>query len=312
MVALSQLKPSIEPGERAAPTPVEQALVKRRQRRAAALWQKFELTEGIGETSTPRIPALQDQSAFPARHRSALHRVVWTFGQTGRPGLRRIKIRSCSSTGSSTRKRTICRMNVMTEHANNIKPSRAGHSIGHWEGDTLVVDTGRFLPGFLNTPVRNSDKLHVVERFTLDPRLKMALTRAYAAEDPVYLKGKYTGSDTIFVADAPYSPGKCSCTQTSATASYLLECAHLRVTHSGLLDRVNLFAKGTVRYRRIAENRSSAISSSSNAGKLTELRVGGSPICCDALPPVDLSFEHEFFSRFERHRRPAAGEGRVL
>jgi hypothetical protein len=103
-------------------------------------------------------------------------------------------------------KRTIY-MNV-TEHASNIKPSRAGHSIGHWEGDTLVVDTARFLPGFLNTPVRNSDKLHVVERFSLDPN-KMALTRNYVAEDPVYLKGKYTGSDTILVADAPFSPGKC-------------------------------------------------------------------------------------------------------
>ena len=94
------------------------------------------------------------------------------------------------------------------EHPNNIKASRAGHSIGHWEGDTLMVDTLGFSPGFLNTPVRNSDKLHVVERFSLDPD-KMALTRSYSAEDPVYLKGKYTGSDTIFVADAPYNPGKC-------------------------------------------------------------------------------------------------------
>jgi hypothetical protein len=103
-------------------------------------------------------------------------------------------------------KRTIY-MN-MKEHPVNVKLTRAGHSIGHWEGDTLLVDTAAFLPGFLNTPVRNSDKLHVVERFTLDPN-KLALTRAYAADDVVYLKGKYTGSDTIFVADAPYSPGKC-------------------------------------------------------------------------------------------------------
>jgi hypothetical protein len=103
-------------------------------------------------------------------------------------------------------KRTIY-MNV-TAHPNNIKPSRAGHSIGHWEGDTLVVDTTRFLPGFLNTPVHNSDQLHVIERFSLDPE-KMALTRNYVAEDPVYLKGKYIGSDSILVADAPYNPGKC-------------------------------------------------------------------------------------------------------
>ncbi len=103
-------------------------------------------------------------------------------------------------------KRTIF-MN-MKEHPRAVKPSRAGHSIGHWDGDTLVVDTVGFLPGFLNTPVPNSDQLHVVERFVLDPN-KMALTRSYAAEDAVYLKGKYTGSDTILVADAPYNPGKC-------------------------------------------------------------------------------------------------------
>jgi hypothetical protein len=103
-------------------------------------------------------------------------------------------------------KRTVY-MNLK-DHPANIKPSRAGHSIGHWEGDTLVVDTIGFQPGLLNTPVRNSDKLHVVERFSLDAP-KMALTRSYIAEDPVYLKGKYTGSDTIFPADAPFNPGKC-------------------------------------------------------------------------------------------------------
>ncbi len=94
------------------------------------------------------------------------------------------------------------------QHPAHIKPTRAGNSIGHWEGDTLVVDTVGFLPGWLNTPVANSDKLHVVERFTLDTN-KMALTRTYTAEDPVYLKGQYKGSDTILVADAPFNPGKC-------------------------------------------------------------------------------------------------------
>jgi len=96
----------------------------------------------------------------------------------------------------------------MKQHPANIRPSRAGHSIGSWEGDVLVVDTVGFLPGVLTQPVRHSDKLHVVERFSLDPKT-MVLTRSYTAEDPVYMKGKYSGSDTIHVADAPYSPGKC-------------------------------------------------------------------------------------------------------
>jgi hypothetical protein len=103
-------------------------------------------------------------------------------------------------------KRTV-HMNL-TAHPNNIRPTRAGHSIGRWEGDTLVVDTVGFLPGYLSTPVRNSDKLHVVERFTLDPA-RMSLTRSYTAEDPVYLKGVYTGSDVVYPADAPFNPGKC-------------------------------------------------------------------------------------------------------
>jgi hypothetical protein len=36
----------------------------------------------------------------------------------------------------------------MKDHPQNLKPSRAGHSIGHWEGDTLIIDTVAFLPGF--------------------------------------------------------------------------------------------------------------------------------------------------------------------
>jgi hypothetical protein len=103
-------------------------------------------------------------------------------------------------------KRTIY-MNVK-DHPANAKPTRAGHSIGQWEGDTLVVDTARFLPGVLNAPVRNSDKLHVVERFALDTKT-MKLTRSYEADDPVYLKGVYKGSDVIGIADAPYAKDNC-------------------------------------------------------------------------------------------------------
>jgi hypothetical protein len=96
----------------------------------------------------------------------------------------------------------------MKQHPTNIKPSRAGHSIGRWEGDTLVVDTVGFSPGVLSAPVRHSDKLHVVERFTLDPKT-MQLTRQYEAEDAVYLKGKYTGQDVIQPADASYTKDEC-------------------------------------------------------------------------------------------------------
>ena len=98
-------------------------------------------------------------------------------------------------------------MNVAT-HPAGIKPGRAGHSIGRWDNGVLIVDTVGFAPGVLSPPVLNSDKLHVVETFSLDPKT-MALTRGYSAEDPVYFKGPYAGSDTIQVADLPYKPDPC-------------------------------------------------------------------------------------------------------
>jgi hypothetical protein len=96
----------------------------------------------------------------------------------------------------------------MTEHPPSVEPSRAGHSIGRWENDVLVVDTVGFLPGVLSAPVRHGDRLHVIERFSLDPETGM-LTRSYEATDPVYLKGTYSGSDVIQIADAPYTDDTC-------------------------------------------------------------------------------------------------------
>jgi hypothetical protein len=62
------------------------------------------------------------------------------------------------------------------DHPANIRPSRAGHSIGRWEGDVLVVDT---------------------------------VTRDYTATDPDYLKGEYKGQDVVEIADQPYASDNC-------------------------------------------------------------------------------------------------------
>jgi len=94
------------------------------------------------------------------------------------------------------------------KHPTQITPSYAGHSIGHWQGDELVVDTIGFEPGVIAAPVRHSDQLHVIERFSLDPKT-WSLTRHYVAEDPVYFTDQYVGSDTVLVADVPYEPHPC-------------------------------------------------------------------------------------------------------
>jgi hypothetical protein len=96
----------------------------------------------------------------------------------------------------------------MASHPADITPSRGGHSIGRWDGDTLVVDTVGFEPGSLAGNVPNSDALHVIERFTLDPKT-FALKRTYVAEDPVYFASKYVGEDTVLPADAPFAVDQC-------------------------------------------------------------------------------------------------------
>ena len=98
----------------------------------------------------------------------------------------------------------------MREHPANVAPSRAGHSIGQWDGDVLVVDTVGFEPGILSADGRlpHSNRLHVVERFTIDHE-RRALTRAWMAEDPLYFEGQYTGSDVVYVSDVPYEQTAC-------------------------------------------------------------------------------------------------------
>jgi hypothetical protein len=95
-------------------------------------------------------------------------------------------------------------------HPANLKPSVAGHSIGKWEKDVLVVDTVGFAPGVLSADARtmHSAQLHVVERFTFDAQ-KHTLVRAYIAEDPLYFKGQYKGSDTMYAAEVPHAPYGC-------------------------------------------------------------------------------------------------------
>lgn len=68
--------------------------------------------------------------------------------------------------------------------------SKAGHSIGHWDGDTLVVDTTHLSAATItNNGLSHGDNAHVVERFALsDDGQTLWATQVF--DDPDTLKNK--------------------------------------------------------------------------------------------------------------------------
>jgi hypothetical protein len=70
-------------------------------------------------------------------------------------------------------------------HSANVKPSWYGESVGHYEGDTLVVDTiGQNNKSFVdNYRTPHSDKIHVVERYRMIDGGKRMEVR-FRVEDP--------------------------------------------------------------------------------------------------------------------------------
>jgi hypothetical protein len=67
--------------------------------------------------------------------------------------------------------------------------SKSGHSVGRWEGDTLVVDTTHISRGtFMNNGFNHSENLRLTERFRLSEDGKtLWLTQVY--EDPEVFDG---------------------------------------------------------------------------------------------------------------------------
>jgi hypothetical protein len=87
-------------------------------------------------------------------------------------------------------------------HPKNLTPSYYGHSVGHWEGDTLVVDSVGFNERFWmeRQGAPHTDQLHLIERFTrLDSNnIKIEVT----IDDPgAYTKTWTTGFFMRWTAD---------------------------------------------------------------------------------------------------------------
>jgi len=78
------------------------------------------------------------------------------------------------------------------QHPKDLKPTWMGHSVGHWDGDTLVIDTIGIRPGWLDGAGHvNSDALHVIERLRRTDHDTLRDDMAF--EDPKAYSKPFTG-----------------------------------------------------------------------------------------------------------------------
>jgi Family of unknown function (DUF6152) len=106
------------------------------------------------------------------------------------------------------------------EHPKNGPRTSLGHSIGHFEGDTLVIDTGNYSAGVLNQyvemagqPTRgllHSAALTTVERVHLDAE-RQRLVVEFALKDPEFFTRDFDPSRLEFApSELKLEPFKCS------------------------------------------------------------------------------------------------------
>ena len=105
------------------------------------------------------------------------------------------------------------RVFLTDKHSKNLTPSWFGESIGHYEnGDTLVVDTiglstkNSYIDNF-RTP--HTEKLHVVERFTISPDAKN-LTAIATVDDSDTFNAPLTMQQRWFKVNNPMEETACA------------------------------------------------------------------------------------------------------
>jgi len=107
------------------------------------------------------------------------------------------------------------------EHPKDLDPSYYGHSVGHWEGDTLVIDSRGFNESFWmdRRGMPTTTQLHTIERFTR----KDAETIGYeiTVDDPGAYTAQWTsGFDLGF--DRGVELFEYSCQQANYAAELML------------------------------------------------------------------------------------------
>jgi hypothetical protein len=96
-------------------------------------------------------------------------------------------------------------------HSANPKPSWYGESVGHYEGDTLVIDTiGLNTKTFVdNYRTPHTEKLHVIERWRMIDDGK-AMEVAFTVEDPDAFYEPWTGTRRYRRAERQFAEDICA------------------------------------------------------------------------------------------------------
>lgn len=143
--------------------------------RLAGVWEPK--TFGI---MVPNAPLSRDGQDFVSRNVTAMQagKIMQTAWVSCRPGaistmtMPREKIVVLESAAEVTilfeMPRMVRRVRMNASHPQTLEPGYIGDSVGHWEGNTLVVDTRGF-NGYAELDARGqptSPRLHTVERFT--------------------------------------------------------------------------------------------------------------------------------------------------
>ena len=109
------------------------------------------------------------------------------------------------------RDHTVRHVYLNQKHPENVTPSYYGHSIGHYEGDTLVIDTIGLKEGTgvdrFNT--QHTEQLHVVERYRLIED-GTAMRVNFVVEDPGAFTGPWYGQATYRSETGPIGEVVCA------------------------------------------------------------------------------------------------------
>ena len=186
------------------------------------------ITNPLARTTVPFQPwakaLLDDRQKQRARAAHALQgRPASRVNSSRRTASNSSSCRNCSaSTSSTSAARTPTAPSTWTAARirRTLTPTYYGHSIGWWEGDTLVVDTTGFNEGFWidRRGLPHTEKLRTLERFTrTDARRRYELT----IDDPgAYTKPWTGGTSTCAGKQTPSCSNTCASRPTTRPSSW--------------------------------------------------------------------------------------------